>query len=118
MSSVLRFLFGLGVLLVYLYAGNLIVAWLGIPVPGSVIGMVLLAASLRGKLLRLEVVEPAAGVLLRYLALLFVPPGVGLMLYFDLLAAEWLPIVAGGVAGTVAVLLVVGGLQQRSARHV
>jgi holin-like protein len=47
------------------------------------------------------------------MALLFVPPGVGLMLQYDLLRREWLPIVVASAASTLAVLLLVGRLQQR-----
>lgn len=109
----LRFVLGLVVLFAYLYAGEWLVGLLGVPVPGSVAGMVLLTASLRAGVLRLEWVQSAADLLVRHLAFLFVPPGVGLMLYFDLLRAEWVAVGAGAVAGTAAVLVVVGRLQQR-----
>lgn len=114
---ILRFLLSLALLFVYLVIGEGLVRLLHVPVPGSVAGMVLLAASLHYRLLRVEVVRPAAEVLVRHMALLFVPPGVGLMLYFDLLRAEWFAITVATVASTAAVLLVVGHLQQRAARH-
>jgi len=115
--SALRIALSLAILLGYLYAGQWITGLLGVPVPGSVAGMVLLTASLRSGVLRLEWVRPAADVLVRHLAFLFVPPGVGLMLYFGLIRDEWPAIVAGTVASTAAVFVVVGLLAQRLARH-
>jgi holin-like protein len=108
-----QLLLGFLVLSVHLQLGKLMVAWLAIPMPGSVVGMVLLFTSLRLGVLEPRVVQPPAELLLRYMALFFVPPGVGLMLYFELLAREWLPIVAATVFSTVAVLCTVGWVQQR-----
>lgn len=106
---------GLLILLGLNLAGEALMGALGVPVPGSVVGMVALAVLLRRGWLRAETVRPAADVLLRNLALFFVPPGVGLMLFFDLVAAEWWAIAAGNVVGMVAVLLVVGWLHDRLA---
>ncbi len=67
----------------------------GLPVPGTVIGMILLFAGLclagrEGTPVSL----PAADGLLSYLALFFVPPGVGAALRVASLAQSW-PAVAG-----------------------
>jgi holin-like protein len=101
------------VLLAFLLVGTVIASVGRLPLPGSVVGMLLLAAVLHFRWMPATWVEPAAGLLLRHMALLFVPPGVGLMLQYDLLRREWLPIVAASAASTLAVLLVVGRLQQR-----
>jgi holin-like protein len=104
---------GAAVLLAFLLAGNAVADFGRLPLPGSVVGMLLLGAALHFRWMPAAWVEPAAGLLLRHMGLLFVPPGVGLMLQYDLLRREWLPIVLAGAASTVAVLLVVGLLQQR-----
>jgi holin-like protein len=44
--------------------------------------------------------------LLEHLSLLFVPAGVGVVLYLDLVAAEWQAIVASLVVSTLATILV------------
>ncbi|HET7321081.1 MAG TPA: CidA/LrgA family protein [Longimicrobiaceae bacterium] len=116
MTRALHVLLSLLVILVFLYAGEALVRLSGVPVPGSVAGMVLLTLALRLRLLPERAVRPAADLLLRHMALLFVPPGVGLMLYFALIRAQWPAIVGGGLAGAVAVLVVVGLLQQRLER--
>lgn len=101
------------ILLAFLWMGDAIAAFLRLPLPGSVVGMLLLAAALRLGAVRAAWVQPAAELLIRHMALLFVPAGVGLMVYGGVLRAEWLPIVAASVVSTVAVLGVVGWLQQR-----
>jgi len=106
---------GLLILLGFNLAGDALMGALGLPVPGSVVGMVALAVALRRGWLRAETVRPAADVLLRNLALLFVPPGVGLMVFFDVVAAEWAAILMANVVGMLAVLAVVGLVHDRLA---
>jgi holin-like protein len=108
-----RYAAGAVILLAFLLAGTAVARLGRLPLPGSVVGMLLLAAVLHFRWMPAAWVEPAAELLLRHMALLFVPPGVGLMLQYELLRREWLPIVAASAASTLAVLLVVGRLQQR-----
>jgi holin-like protein len=110
---ILSLVLGFLILLAFLCAGNWIADAARLPVPGSVVGMLMLAASLRLGWIPERTVRPAAELLIRNMTLLFVPAGVGVMAYGGLLAREWLPIVVAGAASTVAVLLVVGWLQQR-----
>lgn len=104
----------LSALLGFQLLGELAVRWLGLPVPGPVVGMVLLFAYL---LLRHERGAPeplaqAANGLLGNLGLLFIPAGVGVVVYLPLLTREWAPIVLAIVAGTVATVAVTGWLAQ------
>ncbi len=81
-------------------AGEVVVLLLDLPFPGPVLGMLLLFT---GLLVHGGVPEPVkrtSDTLLRYLALLFVPAGVGLMVHFSLVARDWLPILAGLVIST------------------
>ncbi|MBP2299620.1 CidA/LrgA family protein [Azospirillum picis] len=83
----------LTLLLLCQLAGELAARLLHLPVPGPVLGMLLLFA---GLLLRGGVPVPmqeTAGGLLRHLSLLFVPAGVGVMTHAARLEAEALPIV-------------------------
>lgn len=108
---------GLLVLLLCQLGGELVVRLTGLPVPGPVIGMVLLLGVLR---LRrpapdASVVRVANG-LLAHLQLLFVPAGVGVIVYLAALRADALAI-AGGLwvswlVGIAATGLVVNALLQ------
>ncbi len=94
-------------LLVFLLVGELISS-LGVVLPGNVIGMLLLTAALALRLVRVEQVSAASDLLLDNLAFFFVPPAVGVMLYFDLIARHWAAIATSIVVGVVAVLAAVG----------
>ena len=48
------------------------------------------------------------------LGFFFVPPGVALMLYFDIIRAEFWPIVTATVVSTLLVLVVTGWVHQLS----
>jgi len=96
----------LTVLLVYQLVGEVLVVALRLPVPGPVVGMALLFASL---ILRGGVAEDlgsTANGLLRHLSLLFVPAGVGVMAHLNRLASEWLPITVSLVFSTLLTIAV------------
>ena len=88
-------------LLVFQCAGELIARLLHLPVPGPVIGMILLFVALRVRDNVPAGLDRAARDLLQHLSLLFVPAGVGVITYGALLAREWRAIVIALVASTV-----------------
>ncbi|AFZ68706.1 CidA/LrgA family protein [Deinococcus peraridilitoris] len=92
-------LVGLGLLFAFTALGEGMARLLHLPLPGSVIGLALLWASLSARVIKLSWIERAADALLSVLGLLFVPAGVGLMAYLDLWRAwpVWFAIVALGV---------------------
>jgi len=99
---------GLVLLLLFQFVGESLATLLGLPIPGNVIGMALLLAALAAGWVRLEWLQEAAELLLSYMAMFFVPAGVGVMLYFGLIGREWLPIVAGTLISTFVVMAVTG----------
>lgn len=99
---------GFAILFTLQSLGELLSQWLDLPLPGSVVGMVLMLAGLRFGLIQLACVSDAAALLLNNLAMLFVPAGVGVMVYFNLIAQQWLPLLIATVVSTIAVLAVTG----------
>lgn len=99
---------GLVLLLVFQFVGEILSDLLGLPIPGNVLGMALMLLALMVGVVKEESLREAAELLLAYMALFFVPAGVGVMLYFDLIGREWLPIVVGTVFSTFAVMAVTG----------
>jgi holin-like protein len=88
-------------LLVYQLIGEVLVLATGLPVPGPVIGMLLLFVTLLARGAAPAWLRDTCQGLLSHLSLLFVPAGVGVLLHFQRLGAEWLPIVVALVASTV-----------------
>ncbi|PWW03870.1 putative effector of murein hydrolase LrgA (UPF0299 family) [Hoeflea marina] len=87
-------------------AGELFSQVLALPIPGPVIGMVILFAML---MIRGQVPAPlqaTADGLLSHLSLLFVPAGVGVMVHLHLMAENWWPITAALIGSTLATIAV------------
>jgi putative effector of murein hydrolase LrgA (UPF0299 family) len=98
----------LTLILVCQLAGELVSAWGKLPVPGPVIGMVLLFIILMVRGGIADNVSRTADGLLNHLSLLFVPAGVGVMLHFKLLGDDWLAVAAALVISTLATIVVTG----------
>ncbi len=98
MSDVLS---GFTWLLVFQCAGEALVRLAGLPIPGPVAGMALLFAALLVRGQAPEALAAAAGGLGQHLSLLFVPAGVGVMMYVGQVTTEWLPIVVALLVSTV-----------------
>lgn len=90
----------------YQVAGELISRLSGIPVPGPVIGMVLMLLSFFVRDDLINRVRPSAGVLLANLSLLFVPAGVGIMRHGQRFVDEGVGIMIALVASTVIAMVV------------
>lgn len=99
-------LWALTVLLVYQLVGEVFVLWFGLPVPGPVIGLVLLFATLVVRGAAPARLRDTVNGLLQHLSLLFVPAGVGVMVHIGRLRDEWLPITAALVLGTIITIAV------------
>ncbi len=98
---------GITLLLGYQLAGEVLVVALGLPLPGPVLGMLLLLLTLAVRpAVSTQVEGPAEG-LLGHLSLLFVPAGVGVMVHGQRFGDEWLPIAVALVASTLLTLLAV-----------
>lgn len=92
--------------------GELIVWATGITIPSSIIGMLLLTSLLQTKLIKIEWVKGISDFLISNLGFFFVPPGVALMLYLDIIKAELLPIIVATTISTILVLVVTGWTHQ------
>ncbi len=97
----MSFLQGISLLLIYQLAGELSVSLLDIPVPGPVIGMVMLFLTLVIRGQSSKALDSSSTALLSHLSLLFVPAGVGIMVHFDRIINEWQAISTALILSTV-----------------
>lgn len=94
------------VLLIFQTLGEGLAFAFSLPVPGPVIGMLLLFCYLMAKPQVVETLAPTTLEFLKHLSLLFIPAGVGIMVHAERVAAEWLPIaVALVVSATVSLVV-------------
>lgn len=100
------------IIMICLIAGECISEFLHIPIPGNVIGMVILLTALLSGIVKLEHVEEAANTLIKNLSLFFVPVGAGIMLYFNLISKYAAAIIIATFLSTFLVLLITGHVTQ------
>lgn len=92
--------------------GEFIVYLTGIKLPSSIIGMLLLTLFLKLGWIKLQWVQGMSDFLVTNLGFFFIPPGVALMLYFDVIAAQFWPIAIATIVSTILVLAVTGWVHQ------
>ena len=103
---------GLLIALGFQLLGELIVVSLGLPLPGPVLGLVLLVCVLVVNGGVPEGLRQVSNGLLSNLALLFVPAGVGLILHFELLKTEWWIILVALIVSSVVAAVVTAWIFQ------
>jgi len=102
----------LTILVVCQLIGEVIAQASGLPLPGPVIGLMLLLAALTVTGGPDRELEATSRGLLQHLILLFVPAGVGIIAQLDVLKRDWLPIVAALFVSTTLTLLVTALVMQ------
>lgn len=100
----------LTLILVCQLVGEALVVWSGLPVPGPVVGMVILFTGLLIKGGLPDGLANVSDVLLTHLSLLFVPAGVGVMLHIGLLGDEWIAISTALVLSTLITIAVTAAI--------
>ncbi|KQT62943.1 MULTISPECIES: CidA/LrgA family protein [unclassified Aureimonas] len=115
---------GLFVLLACQLIGEAVAHLLNVPVPGPVIGILVLIAYQAGldrlaagrPVQTLERVQAAGDGLLKYLGVMFIPAGVGVAQSYGLILAHGISLIATLVGSTVITLLVTVGVFRLAAR--
>ena len=102
----MNLLFTFAILLVCQCIGEGIVFAVRLPVPGPVIGMLVLFCALVLRPSLLDQVQSTGDALLQHLSLLFVPAGVGIFVAAATLQGQWLAIAGAVVASTLLTLAV------------
>ncbi len=94
------------------YAGIIISSIFKLPIPGTIIGMILLFLLLQSKLLKLEKIERAASLLLLNITIFFLPPGVRIMDHIHLLHGDFIKAIVLIVCTTFITMAVTGTIVQ------
>lgn len=99
-------LFAITTLLFMQFLGEALVRLTGLPVPGALVGLLLLFVVLCLNRGAPKSLRDTTSHILQHLMLLFVPVVAGIMLHFDRIANEWVPFLAASLGGTVITILV------------
>jgi holin-like protein len=93
-------------LLIFQTIGEGLVYALELPVPGPVIGMLLLLGFLVWKNDVAAKLAPTSSKLLGHMSLLFIPASVGIIVHIHRILDEWIPIAVALIVSTVASIMV------------
>ncbi|ACB84593.1 CidA/LrgA family protein [Natranaerobius thermophilus] len=99
---------GLTILIGFAFLGELMSIYLNLPLPGNVIGLILFIVSLFSGIIKLDWVETISSVIVKHLALFFIPVVVAIISLFPLLRENLLVIIISLTVSTILVLLATG----------
>ncbi|MFC4651539.1 CidA/LrgA family protein [Lactococcus nasutitermitis] len=99
-------------ILLFSFIGEIISDGLHLPVPGPIIGMLLLFLSLQFKILEFRHVDEVGSFLINNMTILFLPAGVGIMAKWSLISHFWLQILVIVLVALIVNMLVLGKLMQ------
>lgn len=99
------------ILCIYLL-GEIISNLLGLPIPGNILGMIILFILLYTKVVKLEQISNVTNFLLNHLAFFFIPAGVGLMSSVGIIKATWLQLSIICVVSTIVIIGITGTIVQ------
>lgn len=85
----MRVFLQLALILGICYAGDLIHDYTGIPVPGNILGMLILLLLLCLKIVKLDQIREVSDFFLKRLSFFFLPPAIGLMLVGNDVKSQW-----------------------------
>lgn len=111
--KIIRIVLQVAVLYAFCFIGTVIVDFLHIPLPGSIIGLVLLLIGLLTKVIPDWFVKEGAGFLLSILTLLFIPATVGIMNYPELLSGYGVLLVFIVLVSTILTFVLTGKIARR-----
>lgn len=96
------------IILIICFIGEVLNKVVHVPLPGSIIGMILLFICLITGVIKLEKVDEISRFLIDHLAFFFIPAGVGLLGYVGVLKESILPILVICFVTTLVVMIVTG----------
>lgn len=97
---------GFGLLIIIQFAANCLVKLLHLAFPAPLLGMVMLAVLLYFKIIPEKLIKEICELLLKNMALFFIPLFVGIMAYANLFKANFMPIMITVIFTTFSTMLV------------
>lgn len=98
--------------------GDLISKYFSLPIPGNILGMIILLILLCTKIVKVEQIETISKFLLDHLAFFFIPAGVELMNSFGIIKDTWIKLIFVCVVTTIVVITSTGLMVQFVSRKI
>ena len=103
-----KFCFGFIILLIFYLISHLILTFLNINFPKTILGLILFIIALHSKLIKEEQVDFVCNILTKNIALFLVPYLVGLIVYKKLLIENWIVILLTVFITTTLIIIFTG----------
>lgn len=104
-------------ILLITFVGELISKWFRLPVPGSIIGMIILLTLLKTKVIKLEQISQVADFFLENITFFFLPVGVSILVSYKYLEGYFASGLILIFVTTVIIMVVSGGVAEILARR-
>ena len=113
-GSILR---GIAILLALQWVSVLFLPALHIAFPPALLGMILLAVLLLAGVIREESVEDACTILIEKMGMLFLPAGISMLLYLDIIKAESIAIFITIIVSSLIILITTTAFVELVSKH-
>ncbi|WP_353892824.1 CidA/LrgA family protein [Proteinivorax hydrogeniformans] len=108
----MNLIYGLGVIFVVTFIGELVYQALPLPIPASVYGLLIMLICLQTKIIKLNKIKDASDLLLKLMPLMFIPASVGLINIWGEMQKILLPLAVIIALTTVIVMVATGKVTQ------
>lgn len=107
-KKILKFCVGLGILISFYFLALGIIKYTHLRIPPAILGLILFASSLISGIVKEDWIKQTSEFFLKYMALLFVPFIVGLVVYQSVLLKNWISIAVVIFFATVLTIVFTG----------
>ncbi|MEJ8778818.1 CidA/LrgA family protein [Pseudogracilibacillus sp. ICA-222130] len=114
--KLLKIISQIALLFCFYYIGVFIQQSLGLFIPGSVIGLVLMFLCLIGGIVKVNWISAGASVMVTHLALFFIPATVGILNYYKLFAGKGVLLLVITIISSILVMGISGFVSERLAK--
>lgn len=104
---------GILIILIFLVIGEITSYFICGFIPGNIIGMILMFCSLQLGIVKEQWVAGVCAFLIRHMAIMFLPPSIGIIAAYEILGENIITMVLGTILTTMLVMAVVGLLMDK-----
>lgn len=105
------------IILIICFVGEILHAFIPLPIPASIYGLLLMFTLLAFKIIKLEKIEKTADFLLQIMPLMFVPPAVGIISVWADLKNILIPFILIIIITTIIVMVFTGKATEFVIKH-
>ncbi|MBR0084988.1 MAG: CidA/LrgA family protein [Lachnospiraceae bacterium] len=104
----MKYLFQFMIICAVTFAAEVLSKVIPIPIPASIYGLVIMLVLLCTHIIKLDHVEQTADFMVKIMPVMFVPPGVAMMVYWEIIRDNFFIIFFVNIVTTVLVMAVTG----------